>query len=175
SFLDEIVNNRKITAPGIILDELRKEIQKALRQKGKEDETRDGMDMALCTIDIGKRILKFSGAYNNLLLFRGRELTEYRADRMPVGIGVDMQKSFTTQSVDFCKNDMIYIFSDGYADQFGGADGKKFKYQGFKEILSYISILPLPDQKKSLESEFLKWKGSNPQTDDVLVMGVRLW
>ncbi len=175
SFLDEIVNNRKITGPGIILDELRTEIQKALRQKGKEDETRDGMDMALCTLDIGKRILKFSGAFNNLLLFRDRELTEFRADRMPVGIGADVQKSFTTQTINFCKNDMIYIFSDGYADQFGGSDGKKYKYQRFKETLSHISPLPLADQKNRLESEFLKWKGSNPQTDDVLVMGVRLW
>ncbi|MGD0340968.1 MAG: tetratricopeptide repeat protein [Bacteroidales bacterium] len=174
SFLEEIVNEREIIQSGQILVELRKEVQRALHQKGAREEAKDGMDIALCVIDRSKKIIQYSGAYNSLYLIRKGELFEYPADRMPIGIFDLSDKSFTSQNIQYIPGDMIYMFSDGYADQFGGPNMKKFKYSAFKELLLKVQILPIKEQKKKLETEFLKWKGDNPQTDDVLVIGLRL-
>lgn len=174
SFLEEIVNEREITESGQILNELRKEVQRALHQKGTKEEAKDGMDIALCVIDRSKKMVQYSGAYNSLYLIRNEELLEYPADRMPIGIFDLSDKSFTSQDFPYLPNDIIYMFSDGYADQFGGPNSKKFKYSALKELLIKIHNLPHKEQKKILESEFLKWKGANPQTDDVLIMGLRL-
>ena len=174
SFLEEIVNEREITESGQILNELRKEVQRALHQKGTKEEAKDGMDIALCVIDRSKKMVQYSGAYNSLYLIRNEELLEYPADRMPIGIFDLSDKSFTSQDFTLLPNDIIYMFSDGYADQFGGPNSKKFKYSALKELMIKIHNLPLKEQKKILESEFLKWKGANPQTDDVLIMGLRL-
>jgi serine phosphatase RsbU (regulator of sigma subunit) len=174
SFLEEIVNEREITESGQILNELRKEVQRALHQKGASEEAKDGMDIELCVIDRSKKTIQYSGAYNSLYLIRNGELIEYQADRMPIGIFDLSGKSFTSQDISYLTGDIIYMFSDGYADQFGGPNSKKFKYSALKELLIKIYGLPLKEQKKRLESEFLKWKGENPQTDDVLIMGLRL-
>ncbi len=174
SFLEEIVNNRKITESGHILDELRKEVQRALHQKGEKEEAKDGMDIALCVIDRTKETIQYSGAYNNLYLLRNDELIEYYADRMPIGIYELGDKSFSSQDIPYLSGDIIYMFSDGYNDQFGGPNTKKFKSTALKELLLDIHKLPLKEQKKRLESEFQKWKGNNPQTDDVLIVGMKL-
>jgi serine phosphatase RsbU (regulator of sigma subunit) len=174
SFLEEIVNEREITESGQILNELRKEVQRALHQKGASEEAKDGMDIALCVIDRSEKNIQYSGAYNNLYLIRKGVLIEYQADRMPIGIFALSDKVFTSQNISFIPGDLIYMFSDGYADQFGGPNSKKFKYSFLKELLIKIHSLPLKEQKKRLESEFLKWKGDNPQTDDVLVIGMKL-
>jgi serine phosphatase RsbU (regulator of sigma subunit) len=174
SFLEEIVNNKEITAPGQILDELKKEVQRALHQKGSREEAKDGMDISLCVVDEKKKTVQYSGAYNNLYLIRNGELLEYLADRMPIGIHDLSEKCFTSQDSPSLPGDIIYMFSDGYADQFGGPNSKKFKYSALKELLIKIHNLPLKEQKKRLESEFFKWKGENPQTDDVLIIGMKL-
>jgi serine phosphatase RsbU (regulator of sigma subunit) len=174
SFLEEIVNEREITESGQILDELRNEVQRALHQKGAREEAKDGMDIALCVINRSNKTIQYSGAYNNLYLIRKGELIEYAADRMPIGIFDLSDKSFTSQDILYLPGDIIYMFSDGYADQFGGPNRKKFKYLALKELLIKIHDLPLKEQKKRLETEFLNWKGDNPQTDDVLVMGLKL-
>jgi serine phosphatase RsbU (regulator of sigma subunit) len=174
SFLEEIVNAREITESGKVLDELRKEVQRALHQKGVREEAKDGMDISLCVIDRSKNIIQYSGAYNNLYLIRNEELTEYQADRMPIGIFDLSDKEFTSTNIPILSGDIIYMFSDGYADQFGGPNNKKFKYSAFKNLLLNVHNLPLRKQKKQLENEFLKWKGDNPQTDDVLIMGLKL-
>jgi len=174
SFLEEIINDREITESGKILDELRKEVQRALHQKGEREEARDGMDIALCVIDRKNNSLQFSGAYNNLYLIHAGELVEYPADRMPIGIFEHADGDFICQNIKYNPGDIIYMFSDGYADQFGGPNHKKFKYSNLKNLLAEIHKLPLPDQRNRLESEFLKWKGDNPQTDDVLIVGLRL-
>jgi serine phosphatase RsbU (regulator of sigma subunit) len=174
SFLEEIVNEREITESGQILNELRKEVQRALHQKGTKEEAKDGMDIALCVIDRSKKMVQYSGAYNSLYLIRKGELIEYPADRMPIGIFDFSDKSFTSQDFPYLSNDIIYMFSDGYADQFGGPNSKKFKYSALKELLLKIHDLPMKEQKQKLENEFLKWKVANPQTDDVLIMGLRL-
>jgi serine phosphatase RsbU (regulator of sigma subunit) len=174
SFLEEIVNNKGITISGQILDELRKEVQRALHQKGAREEAKDGMDISLCVIEKKKGILHYSGAYNNLYLIRNGELLEFQADRMPIGIHDLSAKSFASQDIPYLTGDIIYMISDGYADQFGGPNSKKFKYSALKELLLKIHMLPLKEQKKKLESNFFKWKGDNPQTDDVLIMGMKL-
>ncbi len=174
SFLEEVVNNKEITVSGQILDELRKEVQRALHQKGEREEAKDGMDIALCVIDRTKNIIHYSGAYNDLYMIRNGELIDYQADRMPIGIYDLGDRSFTSQDIPYHSGDIIYMFSDGYADQFGGPNTKKFKYANLKALFLEIHKLPLQEQRNRLESEFFKWKGDKPQTDDVLVVGLKL-
>ena len=174
SFLEEIVIFRKVMESGEILNKLRKEVQRALHQKGAREEQKDGMDISLCVIDRSKKIIQYSGAYNNLYLIRNNELIEFPADRMPIGIFDTSHIDFRTTEIPYLTGDIIYLFSDGYADQFGGPVNKKFKYTHLKEVLASIHKLPLKEQKKRLEKAFLDWKGSNPQIDDVLVMGLKL-
>ena len=173
SFLNEIVNNRGITEPGSILDHLRLEVIKALHQKGSETEQKDGMDIALCAYDPDKSRLTYAGAHNPLYLLRNGELTEYKADPMPIGYYENISESFSNQRISLQQGDTVYIFSDGYVDQFGGPDRKRFRHRKFKELLTEIYKKPLPDQKAVLEQEFSNWKGDLEQMDDVLVIGVR--
>jgi serine phosphatase RsbU (regulator of sigma subunit) len=174
SFLEEIIIRRKILNTGEILNELRNEIQRALHQKGKSDGSKDGMDISLCIIDQKEKMLQYSGAYNNLYLIRNNELMEYRADRMPIGFFDHSDLKFTAHDLPLIAGDIIYMYSDGYADQFGGPNCKKFKYSALKDMLLKIHKLPLPKQKQILEKEFYDWKGNNQQIDDVLILGVRL-
>ncbi len=174
SFLEEIVNSRNITESGQILNELRKEVQRALHQKGGHEEQKDGMDICLCVIDRSMKMIQYSGAYNNLYLVRNDELIEYPANRMPIGIYDMSDTQFITNNIPFLPDDIIYMFSDGYADQFGGPRAKKFKYTQLKEVLVSIHSLPLEEQKIRLEKAFLDWKGDNQQIDDVLVMGYKV-
>ena len=127
AFLDEIVNKRRVTQAGLILDELRKEVISALKQTGAHDGTRDGIDMGLCVYDPGTQKLQFSGAYNPMYLLRKGELTEYRGDRMPIGFIDKEGQPFANQVFEIQPGDIVYLFSDGYADQFGGEKGKKLK------------------------------------------------
>jgi serine phosphatase RsbU (regulator of sigma subunit) len=174
SFLEEIVNYREITDSGKILDELRNEVQRALRQKGTREEAKDGMDISLCVIDSKKKTIQFSGAYNNLYFIRDNELIEYPADRMPIAIFDRADSDFKRHNIDTLPGDVIYMFSDGYADQFGGPNCKKFKYATFKALLLEIHKLPMAKQKLRLEKEFYEWKGTNTQVDDVLILGLKL-
>jgi serine phosphatase RsbU (regulator of sigma subunit) len=174
SFLGEIVNNRRITESGQILNELRKEVQRALHQKGIRDEAKDGMDISLCIVDRTKNVIQYSGANNNLYMVRDGELIEYHADRMPIGIYDLADKDFTSHNIPTISGDLIYMFSDGYADQFGGPNHKKFKYTTLKTLLTENYMLPLTQQKQILEKQFLDWKGNSPQIDDVLILGLRI-
>jgi len=174
SFLEEIVIFRKINKSGLILNELRKEVQRALHQKGDLEEQKDGMDISLCVIDRSKNIIQYSGAYNNLYLIRNNELIEYPADRMPIGIFDTSHVEFRTTEIPFISGDIIYMFSDGYPDQFGGPVNKKFKYTQLKEMLVSIHKLPLARQKARLEKVFHDWKGKNQQIDDVMILGYKV-
>jgi len=171
SFLEEIVNRRGIMESGQILNELRKEVRNALHQKGNRSETKDGMDISLCIIDNKKKTIQYSGAYNNLYLIRNGELTEYQADRRPIGIFDLSDKGFSGQEIPSKPGDLIYMFSDGYADQFGGPLHKKIKSSNLKALLIEIHKLPLQSQKQRLEKHFYDWKGDSDQIDDVLIIG----
>jgi serine phosphatase RsbU (regulator of sigma subunit) len=174
SFLEEIVNRRGITDSDEILNELRTEIKNALHQKGTSNEAKDGMDISLCVIDITNNMIQYSGAYNNLYLIRDGNLIEYHADRMPIGIFEKPDKSYSVHKIKAEPGDMIYMFSDGYADQFGGPNNKKFRYASLKEIFIKVHQLPLQKQKQNLENRFNEWKGDSGQIDDVLIIGFRI-
>ncbi|NOU16624.1 MAG: SpoIIE family protein phosphatase [Bacteroidales bacterium] len=173
SFLNEIVKVRNETKPNLILNNLRDSIKSTLSQTGKEGESKDGMDIALCTIDLDAKKIEFAGAYNPMYLIRNGELVEIKADKMPVGIHMVEKESFTHNEIEFKKDDCIYIFSDGYVSQFGGDSGRTYKSVPFKKLLAIISEKPMAKQGEMLEQEFEEWRGYNPQVDDILVIGVK--
>ena len=174
AFLNEIVNTNDDLSAGEILNQLREYVKKSLHQTGKDDEAKDGMDIALCIIDIDKRKLQYSGAYNPLYLIRNNNFISLMADRMPIGIHIAEKESFTNHEMDIQKGDVIYIFTDGYIDQFGGPESKKYRLSPFKEMLMKITNKPMSEQKEILEVEFNMWKGKIEQIDDVLVMGIKI-
>jgi serine phosphatase RsbU (regulator of sigma subunit) len=172
SMLNEIVNEKHIIMPDQILENLREGVIKSLKQVVDEDTVKDGMDIAIITIDFSQNTLWYSGANNPLYLVRGGELTHYRADKMPVAIHYRMTP-FTLHKIDIQKGDAFYIFSDGYADQFGGPNQKKFMTAKLKETLVEISSKPMLEQGERLNQLFEEWRGDNPQVDDVTLIGVR--
>lgn len=178
SYLNEIVQKREITQANQVLNELRKQIKHSLRQHGMENETKDGMDIALCVIDTKTNKMEYAGAYNPLYLIRdvdGKpELLETKADRMPVGFNVGLDKSFTNHEIKLEIGDTFYIFSDGFIDQFGGSENKKYMSQNFKKLLLEIHARPMYEQKNMLDKTLSDWMGENEQMDDILVIGVRV-
>ncbi len=174
SLLNEIIIEKGITAPDIILNELRKEIINSLGQTGAEGETKDGMDIALCTLDKDNRSIQYAGAYNPLYLVRNGELIEIKGDRQPIGYIRGNLGSFTKHELTIMKGDLIYLFSDGYIDQFGGSQGKKFKSRNFRELLQSLYGETMTNQKKILETVLSKWRGDQQQVDDICVVGVKV-
>ena len=177
SCLNEIVQNREITQANQILNELRKEIKHSLRQTGKKEESRDGMDMALCVIDSKKNILQYSGANNPLYIISNNNgesvLKEIKADPMPVGVHFSSDKSFTNHEIQLEIGDAFYIFSDGFVDQIGGNNNHRFTSEKFKKLLLDIHDQPMYEQKEILEQTLKDWMGEHSQRDDILVIGVR--
>ncbi len=156
-----------------ILNMLKEEVIRSLRQTGEAGEAQDGMDIALSVIDIKEHTLQFSGAYNPLFLIRDGELIETKADKMPIGIHRKKSNPFTANNIKLLNNDVIYMFSDGFVDQFGGEEGGKFMLKNFKELLLNIYQKPMTEQSDILDETIKKWRGFIPQTDDMLVIGVR--
>jgi serine phosphatase RsbU (regulator of sigma subunit) len=172
TMLNEIVQGKKVIMPDQIIEELRQGIIKALKQVEAEDSVKDGMDIEVCLLDMERNKLYFSGANNPLYLVRNGELFHYRADKMPVAIHYKMS-SFTLHEIDMAKGDAFYIFTDGYADQFGGPREKKFMSNQFKETILTMNGMSMIKQGEKLDEIFEKWKGENPQVDDVTVIGIR--
>ena len=172
TMLNEIVNGKHILMPDQIIENLRQGIIKSLNQVADEDSIKDGMDIAVCLVDFDKNKLWYAGANNPLYLVRGKELIHYRADKMPVAIHYKMGP-FTLNEIDLLKGDAFYIFSDGYADQFGGPKEKKFMSMQLKETLVAMSGLPMLQQGERLDEIFENWRGNNPQVDDVTLIGIR--
>ncbi|BDX37466.1 hypothetical protein CYCD_08210 [Tenuifilaceae bacterium CYCD] len=174
SFLYEIVNKENVLQPSEILNHLRNHIKTTLSQTGKFDEQKDGMDISLCVIDKQSMRLEWAGAYNPLYQIRNGELIEYKADKMPVAVHLNDHMSFTNHEVAVQSGDTFYMFSDGYSDQFGGSDGRKFMSKKFKELLTTIYDKPMEDQRDIIQSAHFDWKGEHEQVDDILVVGFRL-
>ena len=173
SFLNEIVNKTSKLKANYILEELRSRVKTTLSQSH-EGETKDGMDIALCILNHKTNKLQFSGAFNPLYLIRDNSLSEIKADRMPIGIYHDAEPNFTNNELQLQKSDCLYISSDGYVDQFGGASGKKLLTKTLKEILLNIHSEPMVRQKEILLERFQQWKGKYQQLDDILMIGIRI-
>jgi serine phosphatase RsbU (regulator of sigma subunit) len=194
SLLKEIVQKEYITQPGVILRRLRKEIINSLGQKGIEGEQRDGMDISLITLHNDIRKLEYAGAYNPLYLIRRKDLPgpaitdmsvldliidseyilyEIFPDKMPIAFWERMDK-FNTKEFELFNGDNLYLFTDGYADQFGGPAGKKFKYKSFKKLLLENAHLNMENQKLILDDTLNKWMGNIEQVDDICVVGLKI-
>ncbi len=174
TLLNEVVSGMELLQANIILNELRDKVKTSLRQTGDEHETQDGIDIALCIIDQQNQTMQYAGANNPLIVISEDGLHRIKPDRMPVGIQFNEKASFTNHSVRLKKDDVIYLFSDGYIDQFGGESGTRLKAGKFEEILSGISHMDMQSQHKKLQDFHLEWKNGYDQIDDILVIGIRV-
>ncbi|MBN2520294.1 MAG: SpoIIE family protein phosphatase [Bacteroidales bacterium] len=174
AFLNEIVNKSKVSTANEILNQLRDNVKQTLSQSGKDQEARDGMDLALCIFDNETKTCQYSGAYNPLVIFKNGELIEMKADKMPIGIHITEKDTFTNHEIKFKKGDIFYMFSDGFLDQFGGDTGRKFMAKPFKNLLSEIHAKPMHEQKAILNRTLENWQGNQNQVDDILIIGIRI-
>lgn len=173
SFLDDIIKSMSIINSEEVLNNLRHKIVDLLHQS-EEGDSHDGMDIVLVVYDPASLTINYSGAFNPLYVVRNKQLIELKADRMPIGISRKIDLSFISQQLNLEKGDMIYGFSDGYPDQFGGEENKKFFHSRLKVYLTEISSNPATEQKLLLEKNFDEWRGLNEQIDDVLIFGMRV-
>ena len=179
NLLRDITKNSSLEKPGEIMDAMSDGVNKTLHNSKSNDEnaqkTKDGMDMTLLSIDFEKNKVQFSGANNPLYISRNNEIIQIKADKFPIGYNIfDEPKNYTTHELDIQKGDVLYIFSDGYADQFGGPKGKKLMAGKFREVLLQASKLNINDQKSFLNKTIEDWKGDHEQVDDILVIGVQI-
>jgi serine phosphatase RsbU (regulator of sigma subunit) len=183
AYLTEIFSQHIVKSPGEILFDLRKRVVESLHQTGKIGESKDGMDVAICIIDFDKMHMQFAAAYNPMYLVRQPEvisdnvepkLVEIKGDRMPIGYSLKMNTEFLTHEISVKKNDMVYLFTDGYHDQMSSATKQKFKRNKLRELLMGIHNEPLEEQKNLLDITFEGFRDDYPQVDDVLVFGIRL-
>ncbi|HKK59491.1 MAG TPA: SpoIIE family protein phosphatase [Salinivirga sp.] len=173
SSLNEIVTADSSDDAAKILDRLRKYIKKSLRQTGKEKEQKDGIDLSLCIYAPEKKKLLCAGANNSIVLIRDKEIELIKADRMPIGI-YRKEHPFTNHEIDVRNGDIIYMFSDGYQDQFGGPEGRKFLAKNFRKLLLEVHELPLEQQRKEIDITIKNWMKDEEQVDDILVVGLKL-
>jgi len=172
AMMNEIVNKYPDIDPDSLLNELRSRFIETLNLQGDPGTSRDRLDMLVCKIDSQNSRMLFAGVNIPLYLVRNKELTEYKTDRMPVSVHITMQP-FTGHEINLQPGDNIYLLSDGYADQFGGPNGKKYKHLPFKNLLISISDKEMHEQGLQLDREFEQWKGEMDQIDDVLVIGLK--
>ena len=180
SLLDEIIRLQKESSTNRILNELREQVKLSLAQEGKIGEPRDGLDIALCIIDNDSLELQFSGALRPCWIYRkntalptGYELIVLEPDRMPIGI-YRKEKPFSAKTIQLQKEDLIYLFSDGYYSQLDPEGLALMKTRGFKNLIQQICDLPLSQQKDALKSHLSEWKGTRIQTDDILVLAAKI-
>jgi serine phosphatase RsbU (regulator of sigma subunit) len=169
--LNRTVKEFGITEPGKILDKVRELVIETFEKS--ESEVRDGMDISLCALNKDTMELRWAGANNPLWLIRNGELIDFRPDKQPIG-KMENAAPFTTHTIPLQKNDLLYLFSDGFADQFGGPKGKKFKYKQMQEILLENASSSPQQQMETLRSRLQAWQGKLEQIDDILVIGLRI-
>jgi serine phosphatase RsbU (regulator of sigma subunit) len=182
TILEQTLTEPSVNDPGQALDYLSKGVIRTLKQKAGDDfSIKDGMDIAMCAVDMKERKLEFAGANNPLYLVRKGELTQISGDKQPIGAYITDQRPFTSHSIQLEKGDCVYIFTDGLADQFGGPKGKKFKYKQLQQLLMDNHNLPMEQQRATFEKSIMDWmhypsedgKGYE-QTDDMLLIGFRV-
>lgn len=175
TYLNDIIKTYPALHPADILFRLRERIVSLFREAPEDqDAPKDGLDISLVSIEWGANKVEYAGAYNPLYIIRGRELLAYKGDRMPISVHEKEQVPFTNYIIDVKKNDILYLFTDGYVDQFGWRTGKKYKHNQFKELLLEINDIPIEAQKVVIMNTINNWKGDLEQVDDILIMGVKI-
>jgi PAS domain S-box-containing protein len=174
SLLKDIVIKRKITEPKDLLNTLDDDLQQIINAPGTKVKTNDGMDIAFCKYDRAAGLITYGGALRPLIVVSDGVITEYKGSRYPIGFYHNVVKQFEQVNIPVKTGDLIYMFSDGYADQFGGEEGKKFNKKNFKELLLSINDMELEVQRSFLEYSSLNWKQKEPQTDDILIAGFKI-
>ncbi|MFT4594969.1 MAG: serine phosphatase RsbU (regulator of sigma subunit) [Bacteroidia bacterium] len=175
--LNAAVREEGLTTPSLVLDSLNRGVSSTLTLQADINDVgiKDGMDIAFVTIDYKNKKIQYAGAYNPLYIIRDGQLIETKGDKFPIGLSIDDRlKLFTNHTFDLIEGDVVYIFSDGYPDQFGGPMGKKFKYEQFRNLLLEIHELSPRKQFKQVSNRFEEWMGDLVQVDDVLVIGFRV-
>ena len=171
NLLNRAVREAGLTEPALILDNVNKSLSETLNHDP-ESKVRDGMDLALVTLERGASSLQYAGAYNSLYLVRDGELLEFKSNKIPIGGYFENQEArYTNNVIETQPGDAVYIFSDGYADQFGGPKGKKLKYGAFKNMLIDIQKMSMAEQNQFLDQTIEEWRGDLEQVDDILVIG----
>jgi ligand-binding sensor domain-containing protein/serine phosphatase RsbU (regulator of sigma subunit) len=174
NLLNEIMDKRITTVPSEILETLRLQLISSFKQKKGEEKRQNGLDIALCSYDPATKEFSYAGAKNSLYLFRNNTFTEIKADRHTVGMFYEQANNkFTNHSFTIESGDVIYLFTDGFADQKGGPSNKKYYYLPFQELCIRIQDRSMEEQKQELEKVITAWKGENEQIDDILIMGIR--
>ncbi len=172
AYLNEIVRTKTKT-PAQVLEQLRSKIKTALHQRAEAVEQKDGMDIAFLSIDLITKKLEYAGAYNPLVIIRQNELQILKADRQPIGV-YPIESDFNNQEFQLERNDSLYLFTDGFSDQIGGNNNRKFMIKNLKELIFSIRELPMTEQKNNIENVLKQWKGSNEQIDDILIVGLKI-
>jgi len=175
TLLNQTIKNTDVNTPADALNFLNKELPKNLKKQSNDDIMRDGMDMVVCAFDINSGKLHFSGANNPIYIISNSQLSVKHGDKQPISASEsELKKEFANHTFDILKDDCVYLFTDGYADQFGGPKGKKFKYKQLQELLLANAHLPMSGQKKILSDTIENWKGNLDQVDDILIIGIRI-
>lgn len=173
--LNQAVTVKKARSAGVILDELNKGVITTLNENTSNGSIKDGMDMALCVFNLEEGKVEFAGANNPLFIIRNNKLIRYKGDKFPIGAFEGSRPQlFFNNEIELIRGDTLYLFSDGYADQFGGPENKKFMFKRFEDLLLEIHDQPVEVQRESLKTRHLEWKGNNDQVDDILVIGIKI-
>lgn len=174
TLLNKIVNEHGVVSPDKILNDLRHEIISSLKQTGRTNETRDGMDVVVLSVDYENNKLEYAGANNPLFIVKNGELEVFKGDKMPVGYHIGDEKDFSKHVIDVKAGESYYIFTDGYQDQFGGEYDRKFMVKRFKALLADVYDKPMEEQKDILNQTINDWMFNTKQVDDILVIGMKV-
>lgn len=175
SLLNQIVYEANVLNPSEVLRELNKRVLRSLKSNKLYSQVDDGMDIGICMLNRSSLILSFAGAKRPLYFISNNQLNVVKGDHYPVGgILFEKERVYHEHEVQLHKNDLIYLFTDGIVDQFGGEENKKFMYSRFKKLLQVVADKPLKEQKDEIEKTLVMWQGANEQTDDMLLIGVKI-
>ena len=172
--LNQIIIENKITSPDRILQELNIAIKKVLKQEDVDSESKDGMDISICCFDLEENVIEYAGAFRPLIYIRDNELYELKGSRQPIGGSAPLDYNYDLNKFEIKKDDVFYMFSDGYPDQFGGPKGKKYMNKRLKAVFMDIYKKAPGIQRETLREELIKWMGDNEQIDDILVMCIKI-
>ncbi|OFY83067.1 MAG: hypothetical protein A3F72_18910 [Bacteroidetes bacterium RIFCSPLOWO2_12_FULL_35_15] len=174
SILKEVIVKKGIEEPSEILYALDEELFSALNKQNTAVVANDGMDVSLGVFDFESNTITYSGAFRPMLLVRNKEVIEFEGNRYPIGMYGDIKKEFVSKQIQLLEDDTFYFFTDGYCDQFGGEQKKKFNRKRFKELLLSAQSMEMEEQESFLQYALLNWRQNEPQVDDVLVMGIKI-